>query len=554
MTEQQACTLCGAGGHTAAQCNKDDNAPVDACAWLESLEGDAWADACEEIAASVQKMRQQADDEKVEREAFEAHESKERRLSPADQQFWFRRGAIADYDLKSIDDAWKAWKARAALAQPSLQCKKCGGTGDADSGGIHPWGEAAMVPCDCAHTEVAQGERESLALQELIRVREWVANRKGQPEKLKNTGQTYIMIEKCETLDMLDWAIEKARAALAQPSPAPELERPIAVAYRSSESGNLYEDHYGLKDPEPLMTVAQHDRIRAQDAAQIDAAAALLAFTRGKLVKLKSERDAAQDRVVELERQEPVEEWRPVVGFDGHYSVSSLGRLRSDKTGKYLSLNSLMASGYVKASLHRDGVREQTSVHRVVAKAFLDNPEGLDEVNHLNGDKTDNRVINLAWCSRSENVDHGYYQLGHLVHPVKAIPAEGNGPVLIFSSIEQAVANGFTSRNIYDCLVEGYRVHAGHHWQSMRSDQVAQAGQVPEGVRAWFEAKEAHVNAVGAYNARLKFVREHCPFGTSVDPEYQLMEEADRKARSLVGPMFDELRGLLAAAPAQGGE
>ncbi|WXA36794.1 hypothetical protein [Pseudomonas phage Marin] len=75
-----------------------------------------------------------------ERQAFEAHESRERRLSPADQKFWFRRGAVADYDIKSIDDAWKAWKARAALAQPALQCKKCGGTGDADSGGIHPWG------------------------------------------------------------------------------------------------------------------------------------------------------------------------------------------------------------------------------------------------------------------------------------------------------------------------------------------------------------------------------------------------------------------------------
>ena len=78
---------------------------------------------------------------------------------------------------------------------------------------------------------------------------------------------------------------------------------------------------------------------------------------------------------------------------------------------------------------------------------------------------------------------------------------------------------------------------------------VAQAGQVPEGVRAWFEAKLAHVNAVDAYNARLKFVREHCPFGTSVDPEYQLMEEADRKARALVGPMFDQLRALLDGEP-----
>ncbi|HCL3594648.1 TPA: hypothetical protein N2A81_006265, partial [Pseudomonas aeruginosa] len=63
------------------------------------------------------------------------------------------------------------------------------------------------------------GGDERAALQELIRVRDWVKNRRGQPEKLKNTGQTYIMIEKCETLDMLEWAIERARAALAQPSP-----------------------------------------------------------------------------------------------------------------------------------------------------------------------------------------------------------------------------------------------------------------------------------------------------------------------------------------------
>ncbi|MDG9858550.1 hypothetical protein N7403_32305, partial [Pseudomonas nitroreducens] len=112
------------------------------------------------------------------------------------------------------------------------------------------------------------------------------------------------------------WSGWELRAALAQPSPAPELERPIAVAYRSSESGNLYEEHYGLKDPEPLMTVAQHDRIRAQDAAQIDAAAALLSFTRGKLVKLKSERDAAQDRVVELERQEPFATVHKLPGID----------------------------------------------------------------------------------------------------------------------------------------------------------------------------------------------------------------------------------------------
>lgn len=293
-----------------------------------------------------------------------------------------------------------------------------------------------------------------------------------------------------------------------KPSPAPELEQVerFEPAHGTDRGGNVFAYMIDNEAGE-YMEFAQHDRIIGALRAEIDEVDGLSkrlddllhqtaialrgtepALTRYgyadlplRVKTLLEERDVDLAKLAAMEQQEPVEEWRPVVGFDGHYSVSSLGRLRSDKTGKYLSLNSLMASGYVKASLHRDGVREQTSVHRVVAKAFLDNPEGLDEVNHLNGDKTDNRVINLAWCSRSENVDHGYYQLGHLVHPVKAIPAEGNGPVLIFSSIEQAVANGFTSRNIYDCLVEGYRVHAGHHWQSMRSDQVAQAGQVPEG-------------------------------------------------------------------------
>ncbi|WP_435607677.1 NUMOD4 domain-containing protein [Pseudomonas knackmussii] len=301
-------------------------------------------------------------------------------------------------------------------------------------------------------------------------------------------------------------------ATQEKPSPALELERPEVVAFLMKP--DTYEPYlsfrrdYSCDHVEPLMTVAQYDRIvgalraevereryqghlhlnRARVAEQErDAAQAKLAAMEAELADAyaNAEREELRangysERLAAMEQQEPAEEWRPVVGFEGHYSVSSLGRLRSDKTGKYLSLNSLMASGYVKASLHKDGVREQTSVHRVVAKAFLDNPEGLYEVNHLNGDKTDNRVINLAWCSRSENVDHGYYQLGHLVHPVKAIPVEGNGPTLIFSSIEQAVANGFTSRNIYDCLAEGYRVHAGHHWQSMRNDPVAQAGQVPD--------------------------------------------------------------------------
>lgn len=76
----------------------------------------------QQILASQQrdqaKSPEQAEISQAERDAFEAYESKERRLSPADQKFWFRRGVLADYDCKAIDDAWKAWKARAAMATP----------------------------------------------------------------------------------------------------------------------------------------------------------------------------------------------------------------------------------------------------------------------------------------------------------------------------------------------------------------------------------------------------------------------------------------------------
>ena len=123
MTEQQACTLCGAGGHTAAQCNWNDRRLTFT---LESLTEALGNVVClhelgvELIAANVFRQHpEQAESAQGEREAFEAHESRERRLPPADQKFWFRRGVLADYDCKAIDDAWKAWKARAALAQPS---------------------------------------------------------------------------------------------------------------------------------------------------------------------------------------------------------------------------------------------------------------------------------------------------------------------------------------------------------------------------------------------------------------------------------------------------
>ncbi|MFU4302101.1 hypothetical protein ACM73N_28110 [Pseudomonas aeruginosa] len=96
------------------------------------------------------------------------------------------------------------------------------------------------------------------------------------------------------------WKAWQARAALAQPSPAQaEAERPEVVGYRSKESGMVYEQDYGLKNPEALMTVAQHERI-------VGAHAGAIRLLADSVARLRAECNAALARVAELERQEPV--------------------------------------------------------------------------------------------------------------------------------------------------------------------------------------------------------------------------------------------------------
>lgn len=117
-----------------------------------------------------------------------------------------------------------------------------------------------------------------------------------------------------------------------------------------------------------------------------------------------------------------MEIWKDIQGFEGRYQVSTLGQIKSlrrffiqskgIREGKKQGIPEKILTphtddrGYVMAFLYNGVSRKCIKVHRIVAKHFIPNPENLKEINHKDGNKANNSIENLEWCTRSENINH----------------------------------------------------------------------------------------------------------------------------------------------------
>lgn len=113
-----------------------------------------------------------------------------------------------------------------------------------------------------------------------------------------------------------------------------------------------------------------------------------------------------------------VEEWRDIKGYEGNYMVSNLGRVKSLvgwNGHKYIKRDKILnpykqevGQGYHRSvvKLHKNGKKKDAKVHRLVADAFIPNPENKPNINHKDGNPLNNIVSNLEWCSQKENVTH----------------------------------------------------------------------------------------------------------------------------------------------------
>lgn len=155
-------------------------------------------------------------------------------------------------------------------------------------------------------------------------------------------------------------------------------------------------------------------------------------------------------------------EVRDVIGYEGLYTVDALGNVARVKDNKLLKPH-IHRCGYMCVVLRKDGMQKQKRIHRLVAEAFIPNPYNKPQVNHIDGNKKNNCVDNLEWCTNQENIAHS---LKFGLRPQQRVMVVETGEVYENAKV-CANAIGGNYGNVYHCIKGERKTHKGYHFKGV---------------------------------------------------------------------------------------
>lgn len=172
--------------------------------------------------------------------------------------------------------------------------------------------------------------------------------------------------------------------------------------------------------------------------------------------------------------------WKDVIGYEGLYQVSDEGQVRS--YGKYIQVRpnctiyregkilwpEVCKNGYLRVQLYKDNSRNHKLIHRLVAEAFIPNPNNLETVNHKNENKQDNSIDNLEWMSAVDNIRYGtgiQRKSSSKKRPVKQLSLEGE-LIRVWDSARDAEAElGIKNSSICSCCRGKQKTAGNFKWE-----------------------------------------------------------------------------------------